>query len=289
MRHNFGGKCQEVMKNKDFKEEAEHRMKKATECFKKLHADFDSEDIHDFRVEMKKVRALLRLADFGSKRKKKIKLPKKLKEFYKTVGDIRSLQLHAKKINDTASAELDPPPDLYLKLLEGRKEINIGKAKQKRKQLKGIKKDMDKLLRRIPKGINAGSTRDFTDYELGRLEVIQVKAFPTDQELHEVRKIMKDILYNWSYIEPLSKDILPSAIQEKAGMEGFVDRLGDYHDDAVSLNMFHDLTIEQSVDGKEQSELRRIARKWKDEKDQLHEEIMVGLKKISANGQPNRD
>jgi CHAD domain-containing protein len=272
------------MKNKDFKEEAEHRMKKARECFKKLHADFDSEDIHDFRVEMKKVRALLRLAAFGSKRRKKIKLPKKLKGFYKTVGNIRSLQLHAKKINDTSSAELDPSPDLYLKLLEGRNEINISEAKQKRGKLKGIKKEMEKLLGRIPKGINAGSTKDFTDYELGRLKVIQVKAFPTDQELHEVRKIMKDILYNWSYVEPLSKDILPSAIREKAGIEGFVDRLGDYHDDAVSLNMFHDLTIEQSADEKEQSELRKIARKWKDEKDQLHGEIMAGLQRISGNG-----
>jgi CHAD domain-containing protein len=283
MRHNFGvRKGVATMKDKDLKEAVQQQVRKAGRSFRKLHHDFDSEDIHDFRVEIKKIRAMLRLAGFAIDKKGEMKIPKKLKRFYRTVGNIRSIQLHAEKIGETVKSEKDSLPDFYLKLLEGRKEVNIHVAKKKRRQLRGIKKEMEKLVKLLPKDIDAISARSFIEFELKRLKEIQEKQFPSDVELHEARKIMKDILYNWEFIQSPSAPFLPTSIQKKEKVEGFIERLGDYHDDAVSLDMFNDLSIDQ--DEKEKSELQRIAIKWKEEKAQLHKRIMAGMKKISLNG-----
>jgi CHAD domain-containing protein len=284
MRHNFGiikGGCK--MKDKDLKEAVQLHVKKAGKSFRKLHHDFDSEDIHDFRVEIKKIRAMLRLAEFAIDRKGEMKIPKKLKRFYRTVGNIRSLQLHAKKIGETANKAKDQLPDFYLQLLEGRTAVNIDMAKKKRRQLKGIKKEMGKLVKLLPKDINDMSARTFIQFELRRLKDIQSKQFPSDTELHEARKIMKDILYNWEFIQFPTISFLPASIQKKEKVEGFVERLGDYHDDAVSLDMFNDLSVDQDPGNGEKSELKKIAHAWKEEKAQLHDEIMAAMKKISLN------
>ena len=276
----------DIMKNRNLKEEVQEQIKKAGKSFRKLNHKFDSDAIHDFRVEIKKIRAMLRLAGFAINQKDGMKIPKKLKSFYRTVGNIRSLQLHEKKIGDTVNNERDPSPDFYLRLLEGRKAVNIRRAKKKKRQLRGIKKEMEKLIRRLPKGIDAISARNFMEYELGRLKEIQSKEFPADAEFHEARKIMKDIFYNWAFIGPGPRTILPASIQKKEKMEGFIDRLGDYHDEAVSLEMFNDFPIDQSADSREQFE--KIAGKWHEEKRQLHDKVMASMKAISMNGKRRR-
>ena len=274
------------MKKKDIKSNIEHRIKRAGESFRKLHSDFDSKAIHDFRVEIKKIRALIRLAAFATKQEKKLKLPKKLKRFYRAVGGIRSCQLHARKISETASRGKKPPPDIYLKLLDGRKEVMIRQAKREKRQLNGIKKEMEKLIRQMPRAMDSDSTKNFIYFELSRLNEIHSKRNPNDLELHEVRKILKDILYNWSFLEPGLISILPTSIQKKKEMEELVNRLGKHQDHLVSLHMFNDLGIDQDADEQERSDLKKIALKWKGEKAHLRKEILATLKRISLNGHP---
>ena len=68
------------MKQKEIIEIVEHRFKTIHKLDYKIIKEFDANDIHDFRVEVKKLRAFLRLANI----KKEVDgplIPKLLKHF----------------------------------------------------------------------------------------------------------------------------------------------------------------------------------------------------------------
>jgi len=60
---------------------------------KKVAAGFSADDIHELRVEAKKLRALLRLAGPDDRR-----FPKTFRHIYKAAGEIRNLQLLRRRL-----------------------------------------------------------------------------------------------------------------------------------------------------------------------------------------------
>ena len=54
--------------------------------------------IHLFRVEIKKLRAFLRLLSLGLKKEDALKLPPKIKKMYRYAGKVRDRQLHYKRM-----------------------------------------------------------------------------------------------------------------------------------------------------------------------------------------------
>ena len=81
------------MKGKAIIEIAEERFKTIHKLFHQIIKEFNVDDIHDFRVEVKKLRAFLRLLD-SEKEIEGPLIPKLLKTFYGYIGIIRNIQLH---------------------------------------------------------------------------------------------------------------------------------------------------------------------------------------------------
>src|SRR6266436_3162758 len=73
-----------------------HRLKRNYALIKRSKG---MEDIHHFRVEIKKLRAFLRMLQTG--RDAPIKIPGSLKKIYHYAGLIRELQLHQQTIKTT--------------------------------------------------------------------------------------------------------------------------------------------------------------------------------------------
>lgn len=92
------------------------RLKKMQKFGEEIKMHFRDEDIHKFRVEVKKLRAFLRLIALGIKNPKDLKLPKKLKEINTTAGAIRDIHLHLRRM-ETAIPENAAQPDSYFELL----------------------------------------------------------------------------------------------------------------------------------------------------------------------------
>ena len=81
------------MKENEIVEVVEERFKTIDKLSRKIIKEFDKEDIHDFCIEVKKLRAFLRLLDI--KKDDEVPLiPALLKTFYGYVGIIRDVQLH---------------------------------------------------------------------------------------------------------------------------------------------------------------------------------------------------
>ena len=73
-------------------------MTKLSNLFARIIINFEMESIHEFRTEIKKLRAFLRLLNMQSDRQ--LKISKEIKKFYGCIGMICNLQLQIKNVND---------------------------------------------------------------------------------------------------------------------------------------------------------------------------------------------
>lgn len=112
------------MKHKEARDIIESRFKKINASFGAVVTDFATEDIHRFRVEIKKLRAFLHAT------KKGLTLPKQLKKFYSLASVIRNLQMQQQRIVKAAAETEDPLPSNYLSIVDAESFANIEKAKK---------------------------------------------------------------------------------------------------------------------------------------------------------------
>ena len=79
-----------------------------------MKKDDSAEAIHLFRIEIKKLRAFLRLLSLKLKKEDELKLPFKIKKMYKYAGKIRDRQLHRKRMKAAIKKGMKIPEDISL-------------------------------------------------------------------------------------------------------------------------------------------------------------------------------
>src|SRR4051794_37076234 len=104
------------MKEKEINEIIEERFKIIDKLSHKIVKEFDADDIHDFRVEVKKLRAFLRLLDIKNEDNEPV-IPSLLKTFYGYIGIVRNIQLYQHDLFKYITAHNINKPEEYLKLL----------------------------------------------------------------------------------------------------------------------------------------------------------------------------
>ena len=92
------------MKSTDIKKgkwqaDLEERFSKIYTLLQKIDNHFENNDIHDYRVEIKKLKALIRLFNFTASESITCRFPKKLNKIYKALGHLREWQIQEKKSN----------------------------------------------------------------------------------------------------------------------------------------------------------------------------------------------
>src|SRR6516162_822833 len=102
-----------MMKGKEINEIIEDKFKTLSKLSQKITRKFD---IHDFRVEVKKLRAFLRLLDIKKRNDEPI-IPKLLKTFYGYIGIIRNIQLYKHSLFKYITDHNIDKPEKYLTLL----------------------------------------------------------------------------------------------------------------------------------------------------------------------------
>src|SRR5215208_2934690 len=93
----------------------ESRFQKISSLADKIIAGFEIEDIHELRVEFKKLRAFIRLLRIELPGQRELRLPDRLKIFYHYTGNIRNLQLQEQRIRQ--SLQPAENPEEYLQFL----------------------------------------------------------------------------------------------------------------------------------------------------------------------------
>src|SRR6185503_18304475 len=158
-----------------------------------MNDGLSKEVIHLFRVDVKKLRAFLRMVRWATDAPDQFKFPRKLKKMYSTMGKIRDRQLCLKRIKQNERAD------------DGRFRNEVHSLEKKIKELEEkrsgflTKKEFEAIEEDIIKVLPIASAdvlvSGFFQQKLNVINKIASKSELSDQELHNVRKAIKDIIY----------------------------------------------------------------------------------------------
>lgn len=249
--------------------------------FEKIQASFDiaityldAEDIHAFRVEVKKLRAFLHLAPGEIK----VRLPGRLHVFYQMIGEIRNLQLQEQRIRDAVPLQSDLP-QTYLNLLAIRVAGAIRRAREFAAKRLSIPVEERQLLNVFPDRITKDALRRFTRNTEDQLHTFEDNRHTIDDDsVHSLRKRLKDLLYNHSYIENEAAHILPSILSDgKKSISELTDLLGQFQNLRSGLSLLQPIYIDQVIDAGEKKMLEGIRAVWEKDKTAIMEQVLCAL------------
>lgn len=192
-----------------------------------------TEDIHAFRVEVKKLRAFVRLLQEGQD---KIKIPRPLKKAYRKAGLVRSLQLHRQIIKD-ARDKPEGLPVQYLKQVD--KKISAAKKDLKQAlQPALLRRAKAKMEKKLQGALRQAAVREFYQKKLTAVRDMFSAASMDDEQWHTTRKILKDILYNAKTFEADLSRRFPVQGWNKDKQDAYTtltDELGKFQDSSTEL------------------------------------------------------
>jgi len=221
------------MRNKEIWDIYKSRFKEIEKYYQRLVHNFKEDDIHSFRVQIKKLDAFIRLVNLSGTLQKH-KIPKSIRKFYRLLGNIRNLQLNQERISRLVSDLSIKNPSSYLQYLHNDEDSKRIKALRlaKRSSFKKLEKQ---LVEDVPTELPGQAKDAFIEKTKSRL--VQLFTLPVlfDDTLHDVRKIVKDLVYNYQYVEPSGSNIIPPVLTGLKSMKKLTEVLGDFHDLCVAI------------------------------------------------------
>ncbi len=262
------------MKKNEIEEVITSHFKKIDKLFPAIIIGFKIEDIHKFRTEIKKLRASLHLLNMEVEEGLQIKITKKIKTFYGYIGIIRNLQLHLKNINNYFENSTDKIPKAYTATIE--KEIEYWKENTKEfiDFHNNFYNDEEKITSELPDKLTKQSIKKFIQYMVYEVHKKLIR-LNDDETLHSIRKLLKDILYNWTYVQPYIAPLSPGLSQEEE-IVSFIEMLGVFRDKCMGLTLIQKYNND-SADDEEKIVLEEIIHTWSTEKQELRQIICSKL------------
>ncbi len=231
--------------------------------------DFPTETIHRFRVETKRLRALLRLLE-AQDASAELKLGKDFRTLYRLSGAVRDAQV----LLNRATTDCDPPlPDYTVWLAQQMANAETEFTEfYDSKTLKKLRKRAEKL--EVP-AVTVETLRSFFQVRLEETETLLRHEPIEDEDLHTVRKRVKDL----QHIAKICGEAWPEGIEalgEMASSEAInaiADLAGDYNDQSVALASL-DAYLETADKTKKPEKVRE---KWAARKDTDREALLTAI------------
>ncbi|HTL10288.1 MAG TPA: CHAD domain-containing protein [Chitinophagaceae bacterium] len=226
---------------------------------------FDQDAIHQFRVQVKKLRATLRLLN--------IKLPGQLKNYYRSLGRVRDLQLQLTQLSNAGNG-LHAPAE-YLVALGKQLQEQKENCSFKKRQLAACRK---KLLQKIPT-LHRQQLLGYLHREMETLLLLSQQQNEADNYLHSCRKKIKDMVYLQDfYKESLrhhhQQGAIDSATYKKMAL--MADELGRYVDKWTAIDTLNNSHLNKLAPEKEE-QLTAIRKQWQQELGQLADHAASSL------------
>ena len=240
--------------------------------------DFKEEEIHDFRLGIKKLRALIRLVN--ARVEKPLKLGQNLRTFYSITGQIRNLQLHRASIIQLSQHQKVQEPRVYQALIRNQLEILQDAGRRSSRKL-SWNQWQDKCLERLPRKVDEEMIRIFIRQKHILITGLLSQNVNNDEVLHSIRKNGKDLLYVWELIGQNWPPGFPLYFTGKEELEALAGMLGDFHDYCIHLQLFQNLFISEVVSAEEENRLLEHQRHWCQSKEKLRREILQRLEYLN--------
>ena len=199
-------------------------MKSALKIFLK---DGDHEDLHTFRVQVKKLRSFIVLADSDTHEVKLAKHFKPVKQIFKQAGIIRN----AYNALGLAKAHQMEQDDFVLDQQKIMEDAASDFKLNGDKYLKKLKSTHEEIIEHI-KPVSDLHINLFYETQLHHIanSLTEVKF---DESLHEARTRMKVLIYNYKLVQP----VLDAGFNEDY-LQDVQSAIGDWHDNDVAIQLF---------------------------------------------------
>jgi len=239
-----------------------------------LAGNFSEENIHAFRLEVKKLRAVLRMSAAADAASIRPRLPRNLDTFYTMTGLIRNLQLQRKGLAELAQRERQELPASCLAALDGRIEIAIGLATLFLKIGRPFGRAPGSWKTSLPASVSDAAGKEFLRRKMKLFPLPAREDIRDEEHLHMLRKALKDLLFVWPY---LSKKTV-----RQAGTEGLNPRetirncaalLGDFRDACIRLTLLEDEKFLLCAGPAAKPFLETAGRVWRQDKEILRDRI----------------
>jgi CHAD domain-containing protein len=154
----------------------------------KVGDGFDEDVIHGLRVNVKRLRALLRMY-WLYKGRARPALPKRLGQVYKAAGEVRDLQLLLRRTAGKGNL-----PEVYRHKIE--EQLLLAKQAWSDAYIPAkLEKACEKLVTHVYKPVPAFMPAEFMKERLGLIDELRAAGTLDDEDVHTVRKRVKDIIY----------------------------------------------------------------------------------------------
>jgi len=210
------------------------------------------DNIHNLRVSYKRLRALLRATGTEDA------LHVTLKDLYHKAGEVRDLQLYIGQLKVLNENKANAPAE-YIAVL------SLKNNKLNSELLKAIdnldyENLKESLLQRIPGSIKKKNIQSFADVKEAAAQTLHPIA-KTDEEIHQIRKYLKDSIYALELTDKKPRKKLNKVI----------DLLGELND----INRFLSLSepMPDNLPEMEQKIVKRMRKDWIDRKHDLKEKL----------------
>ncbi|MDE3213827.1 MAG: CHAD domain-containing protein [Bacteroidota bacterium] len=261
------------MKKEEIRDRIHDQFKKIDKYFQKMVSDFEFEDIHRFRTETKRLRSFLHLLEMEKEEGIHFNTARKLKTVYGYAGIIRNLQIQISTLKE--SLPEGQYPNNYLAKLKGELEDWKAKVREYMDTDNNFLDEEALILEKLPDKLRKKSIRQFIQFCMFKLSGL-LKGLHEDENIHEFRKIMKDIYYNRSCLEYYMTN-LPSGISDRYAAKAAIDMLGRFHDNCVALAMLKTYNDESIGNLQEKEILEKLEAKWEREKQIIKEKASAKL------------
>ena len=205
-----------------------------------LSPDCAEEVIHNFRVHTKKMRALLRLFATSHEESKAPEMSKKVRKIYKLAGKVRDAQLMAQ-----GALKKEKEREQLAGYLSWLGEAR-GLAKAELRDFysaKTIRKTAKRVRKAKAPSISPAALRAFFDSKLAAIEDLRNKHPLEEEDLHEIRKELKDLSYVAKIIDAgwpgaLALVEMKGKLEELEKLTGRAGKFNDQHNALVSLEAY---------------------------------------------------
>ena len=189
----------------------------------------DQEKLHKFRVQVKKLRALLTLLDAALSQKKLSKSFKPVRKIFKDGGMIREAYIN---IQLSSHYELKND-DFILEQVNGMESAMLNFRENGKKYLKTIKT----IHSEIEDELETIADEQVSEFYKSYLEQIAVilSSNQFDDELHDCRKKIKTLVYN--------RKVAANALEGNLDLNNdyldkLQDQIGNWHDTIIAIELF---------------------------------------------------
>lgn len=213
------------MQRKEMRRAIRRRYKKIKQAFRFMCEDFNADAIHDFRVQVKKLRALLHLVATAKKGRRVRKIPYGLRQVYTMAGRIRTYQLQEEVVSQEVASLRNYAVQLQMHALH-----LTGIAQQQRAATKSLDKEAKQLQRRLPKRLSRKEVNRFVQKSLRPIHVVQF----SPNLAHGMRKGLKDLQYTWPILQQYQ---LPALSLQESTIKECTDLVGRYLDTGIQLQL----------------------------------------------------